>query len=217
MSVSLDSYESVVKMTCEYYDSEMPLYFNEGHYNIACDIIALLLQKQEFSIVRTNLKLLEPIMENGGVIYMSLPLIALLVNSLVDLPQNSVEFVNNFNIFDGLNMITEDRSSQRSCYAKANRRPSSMSSVIVRNQNVQNYNKIVSSAIGKNVYNIEPIDDSNNIQQFSPTETIRFTQTLRIVLMCAHFYQHYIGNIPYNDHSTFQALEIAHRPIMHEK
>ncbi|AYP97959.1 GrBNV gp60-like protein-like protein [Mauternbach virus] len=209
MSISINSYESVIKMACEYYDSDMPIYFCEGHYNIACDIVALLLQKQEFSMVRTNIKLLEPIMEYGGVIYFSLPLIALLVNTLVELPKNSIEYNENFNIFDGLNMITEEKSSRNSCFTKANSRPNNIAQVLNRNQSAQNYNKIASSVVGANVYNATIVDDHDMFQQFTPVETIRFTQVLRLVLMCAHFYQHYTEKTEYTTHRGFKKLEIA--------
>ncbi|ATZ81525.1 GrBNV_gp60-like protein [Drosophila innubila nudivirus] len=217
MSVSINSYESIIKLACEYYDADMPIYFCEGHYNITCDIIALLLQKQEFSIVRTNIKLIEPIMEDGGVIYLSLPLIALLVNTLVELPKNSIEYKEDFNIFDGLNMITEEKSSRNSCFTKANSRPNNISQVLSRTRAADNYNKIASSVIGENVYNSTIVDDSDTFQQFSPIETIRFTQVLRIVLMCAHFYQHYTEKIPYTNHREFKTLEIAKQKIKKNK
>lgn len=242
MSISIDSYESIVNLVCQYYDRNLPVYFTDAHYNITCDVIARLLQKPEFSIVRTRIKLYEPIIENGGVIYISLPLLGMLVNLPVNLPTNNVQFVDNFDIFHGL-IPMDPQQTRNQCYRRAHRpsmsddstfspsillKPSSSSSAAALHKTKKsksikfkrpkkrfgefdiNYMPEQQYQLVMNARkNIERKNNNDIFGQMSGNEVIRFTQLLRIILACTHFYQHYSENIPYNDHTNFKQLEIA--------
>lgn len=117
MSISTKSFESIIDLAQKYYDQHMPLYFVDEHIDMICDIILLLMQQKTIKIVRTMSMLLEPVVENNGIIYISIPLVGLLINESVELPKNNVEFVSNFDIFNGLNYGIENKElPSASCY-----------------------------------------------------------------------------------------------------
>ncbi|ATY70239.1 GrBNV gp60-like protein [Tomelloso virus] len=164
MSISTQSYESIFKLAQAFYDPNMPLYFINEHIDMTCDVILLLLQCKTIKLVKTNMILQEPIVENNNIVYISVPLVAQLVNDCVELPKNNVEFLKDehFDIFKELNygVKTDDSKNQ-----------SSNCSIFAADED------------------------------FKPNERIRFIQTLRIILMCGHFYQHYNEKIPYHVHN----------------
>nr|DBA13120.1 TPA: gp60-like protein [Oryctes rhinoceros nudivirus] len=163
MSISVQSYESIVNLAAKFYDPNIALYFVNEHVDLTCDIILLLLQRKTIKLVRTMTMLLEPIVENSGMIFISIPLLAMLINEPVELPKNTVEFVDDFDIFKGLKHgveNTEPKSSLLSC---------------MNNNN-------------------------DELAEFTPEQRIRFMHVIRIVFMCSHFYQHYVGKTPYTVH-----------------
>lgn len=116
MSVSVSSYESVINLAKSHYDPHMPLYFVPEHIDMALDIILLLLQKKMVNTVRSSLVLPEPIVESQGIIFVSIPLVGMLINEPVELPRNTVEFVKDFNILDGLNYGVENTEPKYKCF-----------------------------------------------------------------------------------------------------
>lgn len=171
MSISVNSWESLVDLVSLYYDRNLPVYFDEKHVLLTCDIIAILLNRRDFPIIKTNVVLNEPIVAYENCIFLSIPLIALLVNKTVDMPPNKVEFVENFNIFDGLKSFVQTNENLKStCRTSA---------------------------------------ADNILNNSSTTETVRFTQMLRIMIMCSHFHQHYIKQIPFTCHKNFNMIEVA--------
>lgn len=116
MSISTQSYESIINLATRYYDQHMPLYFVYEHIDVTCDIILLLLQRKTIKLVRTMSMLLEPIIENDNIIYISIPLVAFLINAPVELPKNTVEFVKDFDIFKGLDYGVKNEEEQYKCF-----------------------------------------------------------------------------------------------------
>lgn len=116
MSVSTQSYESIIKLATIFYDPNMPLYFVHRHIEMTCDVLLLLLQQKTMKLVVTTSILLEPIIENNGIIYISTPLLGLLINELVELPKNTVDFVDNFDIFKDLDYGVSNKDETYSCF-----------------------------------------------------------------------------------------------------
>lgn len=174
MSISTESWESTIALVKQYYDKSLPLYYSEEHFELTCQIIGLFLRKKSFIVVRTSVVLPEPIVCFNDDLYISIPLVALLVNKTVELPPNKVEFVEKVDLFDGLIPMVQ---------------------------------KELPYCLNKPGY----LEENFN-EQFNFEETIRFTQILRIVLMCGHFYQHYTKKIPYTKHKNFKSIEMAYIP-----
>lgn len=102
MSVSTQSYEGLIKLATTFYDPYLPLYYDNLHIDKTCEVLLFLLREKSIKIVTTFNILMEPIVDNKGIIYISIPLLALLINESVELPKNSVDFVEKFDIFEGL-------------------------------------------------------------------------------------------------------------------
>lgn len=174
MSISTESWESTITLVKQYYDKSLPLYFSDEHFDLICQIIGVFLRQKSFIVVRTSVVLPEPIVCFNNDIYISIPLVALLINKTIDLPPNKVEFVEKVDLFDGLIPMVQ---------------------------------KELPYCMNKASYMDEKFED-----QFNFEETVRFTQILRIVLMCGHFYQHYTKKIPYTTHVNFKSIEMAYVP-----
>lgn len=173
MSISSQSWESVIDLVNRFYDKHLPLYYTNMHIELTCNVLAMFLNKRNLQVVCTNVSLVEPIQYNSSTVFLSIPLIASLVNRNVDLPPNRVEFINKIDIFDGLKaLVNEDVDCTQSSYANT---------------------KLLN-------------------EQFNDEETIRFTHILRIVIMCSHFYQHYVTKIPFDSHENFKNIELASVP-----
>lgn len=217
MSVSLDSYESIVQLACLYYDKNMALYYTEAHYRMVCDMLAIVLQKSELTIVRTNVKLCEPILDYHGVIYISVPLVAMLVNLSVKLPKNNVQFVDDFNVFAGLVATKNTEQNTKNCILQASR-PLSMSGInnihlidaapmLNANTHFPGCNTKLKNPLASGIN--EFTEHNQSLDILTSSELVRFTQILRLVMMCAHFQQHYCEKIPFTTHKHFKKLEIA--------
>lgn len=174
MSISTESWESTIALVSQIYDKSLPLVYSEEHIDLTCQLLGLFLRKKSFIVVRSTVVLTEPIICFNDVVYISLPLVALLVNKKVDLPPNKVEFVDKVDLFDGL---------------------------------IPAVQKELPYCINKPGYT-----EDNFNEQFNIEDTVRFSQILRIVLMCGHFYQHYTKKIPYTTHDNFKSLEMAYIP-----
>lgn len=116
MSLSTQSYESILMLASRYYNQHLPLYFANEHIDLVCNILLLLLQEKSLNIVQTTSILLEPIVENNNIIYISIPLLGLLINAPVELPKNTVEFVKDFDIFKGLDYGAKVDESRKSVF-----------------------------------------------------------------------------------------------------
>lgn len=56
-------------------------------------------------------------------------------------------------------------------------------------------------------------DNAERDVLLSEDDIVRFTHTIRLVVMAAHWYQHYSKSIPYTDHSSFRPIEFANRTL----
>lgn len=104
MSVSASSYESILLLVQTFFDDRIPCYYTDQHTQISIEMIKTLLQEYEYDIVKTQCMMLEPITSKGRYIYISEPMVALLVNKTVQTPPTKIEFIKNFNIFDDLDV-----------------------------------------------------------------------------------------------------------------
>lgn len=171
MSISSQSWESIINVVNQFYDKNLKLHYTPEHLQLTFNILGMFVTERNFSVACTDVILREPIIFYGNTTYLSVPLIAKLVNKVVDLPPNRVEFVENVDLFDGLqSLVQEDLSHKPHCKNKC-------------------------------------FED-----QFNHEETVRYTQILRIVVMCSHFLQHRIHNIPFDNHKDFRDIEIAKMP-----
>lgn len=191
MSTSFSSFESLIYIMNSQYDENLPPYYVIKHIDIVVNVIHMMMQYREMQVVVTNVMLQEPIIANGSTIYISVPLVAMLVNLNVALPKEHVKFATNFNIFKNIR-TPQQNTSTRQC--------------------IINYER------GIRPENSDDEDDNNYDDntplgvQFTSIQITRIVQLLRLVLMCAHFYQHYTLEhpTPYLKHSDFAPLELAH-------
>lgn len=118
MSVSLSSYESIVALVKQYYDPHMPCYYDQKHYDVLVQILGVLLQDQEYRLVETNVTMLEPITESSNYIYISIPLLAQLVNMPVEQPKAKIEFIQQFDLFRALEspVVDVNTTPNKACY-----------------------------------------------------------------------------------------------------
>lgn len=186
MSTSFDSYESLVYLMNCHYDKNLPSHYTDRHLDIVVSILQLMMSYNEFQCVVTRVPLQEPIVEYGSTIYISVPLVATLINFNVDLPKERITFTRNFNIFQGVKKPKKVKNSLQQCY--------------------QNYKNNDTRA------NDNDDNRASSAARTSAVEMTRIVQLLRLVMMCAHFYQHHKRRHtpPYLKHDDFDEIELAH-------
>lgn len=179
MSISYSSWESIIELTNKFYDPTLQLFYTAEHLNLLCNILAHIGGLTSFEYVQTRVPLLEPIILNQNLVFISVPLVAKFINLPVELPQNRVNYVRNINIFDNIMGVVRE---VRDC--------------VQQPTNVKTLNH-----------------RSNTLEclqmQYSIDDTVRFMQTLRLVLMAAHYMHHINQNIPFNTHKNFKFIECA--------
>lgn len=102
MSVSYSSWESIIDLTNRFYTPSMQLFYTHDHIHILCNIIAHIGGFESFEYVITRVPLLEPIVQQNDIVFISKPLVAKYINMAIEIPQNRVNYVHNINIFDSL-------------------------------------------------------------------------------------------------------------------
>jgi len=191
MSYSINSWENIIAACSKYYGTTDILFYDRNvHIGIACDMIALVLQKTSFSYIITSIPLQEPIMLFKDVVFFSEPLFAKYVNMYVSRPVSDIKFVKpNCNI---LETLTGDITTQPM--------PSNKS----RHEIVDG----CSSGTYLHYYtppsDMEELVTDNNYQN-----TTKFIQILRVILMVQHFTQHILTKSPYSQHIKFKPIEMA--------
>lgn len=114
MSISISSWESIVDLVSRYYTRDLSPYYTNNHVRLVCTLLLHLMKLKELNYVCTYITLCEPIIYNKGTIYISVPLLATLVNKPVDLPPNNIEFVNGgIDLFDEPLKEQQRQSSNR--------------------------------------------------------------------------------------------------------
>lgn len=186
MSVSFNSWESIFKLTKHFYNPQLPLYFTSDHVRLLCEMIAHLGNYTSFTVIYTKLPMIEPIIKTpDNLICISIPLVAKFINMPIDLPQNRVKYVRNVDVFSSLMGIVQDTKPCMQGPLASNQLFSS---------NTTNYQQTIHDCL-KSDYN------SDN--------TVRFIQTLRLVMTSAHFTYHIEENIPFTCHRNFNFIESA--------
>lgn len=201
MSISTESYESIINLARLYQNEETPFFYdNDAHLGITCDMLILLLQKAEIKIVCTNVILDEPIVAHEDIFFICIPLLALLVNAPIKLPQNKLQFTSeSFDIFQHLKFPTPGVAVP------------TIGDELNKIYSADSEDDYSNNLLRRSV--IVDYDFSLTAKNYMPHAYIRFTQMLRITVMCVHFLQHYKRKIPYRDHSTFNTLESAKKII----
>jgi hypothetical protein len=210
MSVSYSSWESIVDLASKYYTRDLPIYYSIEHVRLTCTLLTHLLKLRELSYVCTQTVLNEPIYYNKGIIYISIPLLAMLVNKTVEMPKYEVEFLRNVDLFDEPLKEEYTNSNKRKKNRKNKKRRQFLSDNLSLNglPPSKKYKNNIDSEIDKDGYYYNP--DTSKIEQkvdkfnrygnrrgrehFDTLDTedmIRFQQTLRIIGAVIHFIHHY--------------------------
>lgn len=185
MSVSYISWESIIELTNKFYDPTLQLFYTAEHLNVLCNILAHIGGLTSFEVVQTKVPLLEPIILNQNLVFISVPLVAKYINLPVELPQNRVNYVKNINIFDSLMGVVRE---VRDCVQAPSNEKNVVKTLNHRSSTLQCLQ-----------------------MQYSLDDMVRFMHTLRLVLMAAHYTQHINQGLPFNTHKNFKFIECAVR------
>lgn len=173
MSVSLQSYESIVDTANKFYHKNLPLrYSQQDHVPILLNIIGYIMHERTLSVVFTSVQLIEPIYHIDKTIIISKSLLAFYMNQPVRIDNEKVMLKEDVDLFDGLLLGSERPLVDSTCMR---------------------------------------LGQADLTDRFSDDEFVRFTYVLRLVLLVAHWHQHYSKSIPYKDHSRFRMPELANR------
>lgn len=102
MSVSDSSWESILELAEKFYDRNLKLYYTTDHLDVILKILTYISNVKDVMYVFTRVTLIEPLMTYDNLLYISIPLVAELINLPVNLPQARIKFIKNVNIFESL-------------------------------------------------------------------------------------------------------------------
>lgn len=200
MSVSLRSVESILEIASRFYRKNLPLaYSQQAHISILLDIIGYVIHELAFPVVITSVPLAEPIFHLDKTIILSKSLIAYYMNQPIITDTGSVTLRRNVDLFDDLfdgggGGGAEQTATTDAKTRSATKPPSSSSS---------SRSTIKTACLRANRLDLS--------ERFDELEYIRFANIVKLVVMVAHWYQHYAKSIPYTDHSRFRSFELANR------
>lgn len=110
MSVSTKSFESMINLAQRFYNPNLECYYVDEYFDITCQLLSVIIRKNQFSVVPTNVPMPETITcDEDGVIYICIPFLAQLVNTNIQPTLNKVEYVDHFNIFEGLRAVIHEK------------------------------------------------------------------------------------------------------------
>lgn len=199
MSVSLESWEAVANTVGRYFIKSMPPYYTTRYMDIAVEIIGDLLGKVSYTYVETSVSLPEPIWRNGNIVFFSVPMMSLYINQPVDLPQDAVKYVTQFDIFDRVELDDDDTKDvvQTSRKRKRKHRKDRMDPYDTSSGYIVNWN---STMIAGN------LPDEFGLNESDITVLV---QLFRLVMMISHWFQHVSQRTTYRDHENFHEIEMA--------
>ena len=221
MSVTLQSFESILDTVKRFYDPALPTSYSTRHMEILLNMIGMVIHEQQFSILCTTVSLIEPIYFRDNIIIISRPLLAYYINQPVEAPPMNVKFIKNIDLFDELipSLVKPDDDDDDD--------ETSIDAVV--NKPIETYPLwgVSSNTGGGGIYNdsIKPIHDQGRCQRFeqdmfgkrfSEEENVRFTHIVRLALLVAHWEQHYKRGIPYASHKNFYNIDIGNRRTFNE-
>lgn len=205
MSVSLESWEGVADTVGRYFAKSAPPYYTSRYIEIAVEIIGGLLGKTSYSYVETCVSLPEPIWldEDRGLVFFSVPMMSLLINQPVRVPQDKVKYVSRFDIFDRVKVYDDKR-----------RRVASSSGDLTHERRKKCKRQHAYETGGADFvvnWNAPTFADRSPLDEFGLDESdvTVLVQTFRLVLMVSHWYQHYTRKTSHRDHDKFHEIEMA--------
>lgn len=150
-------------------------------------MISQAIGKSSYTVVYSALPLIEPIRFFNDIVYISLPLLALLVNESPEIRAHRDKFIKNFDVFNESNFIEPHENTNED---------------IRDTQTAFQIRKIVS---GANAHS--KLENCLLTRQSICQRLI----LLRLGFAVAHFQQHYLKKIPYNEHprDKFHQISIA--------
>jgi hypothetical protein len=220
MSVTLASFESVLDMVKRFYDPNLPVIYSTRHIEILLDMIGFVIHERQFPVICTTIPLAEPIYAVDNTIIVSRPLLAYYINQPVQMPQMNVEFVKNVDIFaDIIPSLTnktktddddDDDDNDNSgdtvsypLYAIANNKDDGVYHRSTR--------RLVNDRGGCPRFEQDMLG-----KRFSEEENVRFAHTVKLVLLVAHWEQHYKRHIPYTNHTNFHNIDIGNQKMFYK-
>lgn len=204
MSVSLESWEGVADTVGRYFVKSAPPYYTSRYIEIAVEIIGGLLGKTSYSYVETCVSLPEPIWldEDRGLVFFSVPMMSLLINQPVRVPQDKVKYVSHFDIFDRVRVYDDKRRRVAS---------SSGDPTHKRKKCKKRHAYETGGAAYVVNWNAPTFADHSPLDEFGLDESdvTVLVQTFRLVLMVSHWHQHYTRKTSHRDHDKFHEIEMA--------
>lgn len=205
MSVSLESWEGVANTVGRYFNKSMPPYYTSRYIEIAVEIIGDLLGKISYTYVETCVSLPEPIWQEKNIVFFSVPMMSLFINQPVELPQDTVKYVTEFDIFDRIEVYDTKKNDQEEGGGvkpsrrkrKLNQRNNSLESYDTSNGYIVNWNSTMIAGHLPDEFGLNESDTTVLVQLF------------RLIVMISHWYQHVSQRTTYRDHENFHEIEMA--------
>lgn len=199
MSVSLESWEGVADTVGRYFSKSMPPYYTSRYIEIAVEIVGDLLGKTSYTYVETYVSLPEPIWQEKNIVFFSVPMMSLFINQPVELPQDTVKYVNQFDIFDRIEVYDtkNDQDGSRKRKRKKHNNNNRLESYYTSNGYVVNWNATMIAGHLPDEFGLNESDTTVLVQLF------------RLVMMISHWYQHFSHRTTYRDHENFHEIEMA--------
>lgn len=201
MSVSLESWEGVANTVGRYFNKSMPPYYTSRYIEIAVEIIGDLLGKTSYTYVETCVSLPEPIWQEKNVVFFSVPMMSLFINQPVELPQDTVKYVTQFDIFDRIEVCDKKMTDQdgmgSSRKRKRKQHNSRLESYDTSNGYIVNWNSTMIAGHLPDEFGLNESDTTVLVQLF------------RLIMMISHWYHHASHGTTYRDHENFHEIEMA--------
>lgn len=209
MSVSLESWEGVADTVGRYFAKSMPPYYTSRYIEIAVEIVGGLLGKTSYSYVETCVSLPEPIWldADSGLVFFSVPIMSMLINQPVRVPQDKVKYVSRFDIFDRVKVYDGTKRRDWSSSSSSSGDLSHKRRKKIKTQHA--YEKGGAEYVVS--WNAPTFADHSPLDEFGLNESdvTVLVQTFRLVLMVSHWYQHYTRKTAHSDHDKFHEIEMA--------
>lgn len=202
MSVSLESWEGVANTVGRYFTKSLPPYYTSRYIEMAVEIIGDLLGKTSYSYVETCVSLPEPIWQEKGVLFFSVPMMSLFINQPVQLPQDKVRYVSHFDIFDRVEVYDDGRSRRDGVGPSRDKRKR-------KKPNGPDYADEPAYGVTWNTPMFAGPHSQPDDFGLNESDVTVLVQMFRLVLMVGHWYQHHTRGTSYRDHDGFQEIEMA--------
>lgn len=170
----LSTCENIWKMCSVYYNDNLRTRFHDEWLTIFQNMIAQAIGKSSYTVVYSALPLIEPIRFFNDTVYISLPLLALLVNETPEIRTHRDKFIKNFDVFNETDIQQQNNNEDI--------------------RDTQTAFQIRRIASGANTHS--RLENCLLTRQSICQRLI----LLRLGFAVAHFQQHYLKNIPYNEH-----------------